>query len=173
MLTMNEGILGYIITILLIGRGLFKVYKMIPVPILVGNSKFTYIDTGESNLSIDQTRQYCFKISNEELNKCKMIDSQSRICRQTCPLLSSHLHEACVVKLLQQRKEIPRNCDTRLVQIRNTIWTQLANNERICFAPAAESVTVLCMNHDPEDVTLTGIDKICYSEHLYSSPQAF
>jgi hypothetical protein len=116
---LNEGILGYVISLPLIGRGIFQVYKMIPVPIPLGN-KFAYIKTGEANLCVDQTRLYYFEISNEELKDCKIIDSQSRTCRQDRPLLSSHLQKACVVKLQQQRKEIPKNCDTRLVQIRKT-----------------------------------------------------
>jgi hypothetical protein len=40
----DGGILGYVITLPLIGRGLFKVYKMIPVPIPLGNHKFAYIE---------------------------------------------------------------------------------------------------------------------------------
>jgi hypothetical protein len=156
----NEGILGYVITLPLIGRGTFQVYKMIPVPIPLGNSKFAYIETGEGNLCIDQTRMYYFEISNEELKDCKVIDSQSRICRQDRPLLSSHLHEACVVKFLQPQKEIPKNCDTRLVQIRKTIWTQHDNNAWIYFRPVTESVTIMCTNHGPEDITLTGVGKL-------------
>jgi hypothetical protein len=68
------------------------------------------------------------------------------------------LQETCV-KLLQQRKEIPLNCD-RIVQIKNTIWTKLDNNAWIYFAPIDESVTVSCTNHDPEDVGLTGVGKL-------------
>jgi hypothetical protein len=101
----DEGILGYVITLPLIGRGVFKVYKMIPVPIALGNQKFAYVETSESDLCVDQTRQCYFEI-DEELNKCKVIDSQARICKQKRPLLSSHLHETCVVKLLQHRNEI-------------------------------------------------------------------
>jgi hypothetical protein len=85
----NEGILGYVITLPLIGRGTFQVYKMIPVPIPLGNSKFAYIETGEGNLCIDQTRLYYFEISNEELKDCKVIDSQYRICRQDRPVMNA------------------------------------------------------------------------------------
>jgi hypothetical protein len=129
----NEGILGYVITLPLIGRGLFQVYKIIPMPIHLGNNKFAYIEAGEANLCVDQTRQYYSEIGNEELKDCKATDFLSRICRQDRPLLSSDLQENCV-KLLQQRKEIPINCDMRVVQIKTTIWTQLDNNAWIYFA---------------------------------------
>jgi hypothetical protein len=86
----NEGILGYVITLPLIGRGLFQVYKMIPMPIYLGNNKFAYIEAGEANLCADQTRQYYFEIGNEELKDCKATDSLSRICTQDRPLLPSY-----------------------------------------------------------------------------------
>jgi hypothetical protein len=156
----NEEMLGYVITLPLIGRGFFQMYKMIPMPILLGNNKFAYLETGEANLCVDQTRQHYFEISNEELKDCKATDSLSRICGQDRPLLSSHLQETCVVKLLQQRKEIPKNCDMRLVQIKNTIWTQLDSNAWIYLAPIDESVTISCTNHDPADVALTGVGKL-------------
>jgi hypothetical protein len=103
---------------------------------------------------------YRLCIDDDDLSKCKGTDPQSRICKQTRPLLSSHLEEVCVIKLLQQRSEIPKNCETKLVQIKNTVWTQLDNNAWIYFAPIKESVTILCMNQDPEDVMLVGVGKL-------------
>jgi hypothetical protein len=83
----DEDILGYVITLPLIGRGVFKAYKMIPVPIALGNHKFAYVETGESDLYVDQTRQYYFENDEGKLNKCEVIDSQARICKQKRPLL--------------------------------------------------------------------------------------
>lgn len=154
----DEGILGYVITLPLINTGTFKIYRMIPVPIPLGNNKFAYINTKESYLCIDQTRQYYFEIGDKELNDCKMIDSQKRLCKQKQPLLSSHSHESCAVKLLQPRKEIPKSCDTRVVQFKHTIWTQL-DNEWMYFTPTSESVTVLCNEKEPINVILSGVGK--------------
>jgi hypothetical protein len=72
----DDGILGYVITLPLINRGTFKTYRMIPVPISLGNNKFAYIGTDESNLCLDQARQYYFGIS-DEFNDCKTVDSQT------------------------------------------------------------------------------------------------
>ncbi|PNF36838.1 hypothetical protein B7P43_G09629 [Cryptotermes secundus] len=123
------------------------------IPMFLENGKFAYINTEENNLCFDQTRQYYFGISNTEFDNCKNVDKHVTICKQKHPLLSSHSHESCAVKLLQQ-VEIPKNCDTRLAQIKNTIWTQL-DNEWLYFAPVAERVTVLCNDRDPLHVTLT------------------
>jgi hypothetical protein len=145
----EKNVLGYVITLALINRGTFKAYRMIPIPIALGNGKFTYVNTDEKNLCIDQTRQYYFGISNAEI-----------ICKQQHPLLSSHLQETCAVKLVQPRLELPKNCETRLVQVKNTIWTQLDNNEWLYFAPDAESVTILCNDKNPLDVIIIGVSKI-------------
>jgi hypothetical protein len=156
----DEGVLGYIISLPLINRGTFEIYKMIPIPISLGNNKFVYINTDESILCLDQTRQYYFEMKTEELINCKNLDSRTYICKQKQPLLSSHLQESCAVKLLQHRKEIPKSCDTRLMQVRNTIWTQLDNNERIYFVPTTDSVTVICTEKETSEITLTGIGKL-------------
>jgi hypothetical protein len=64
------------------------------------------------------------------------------VCKQNQPLLSSHLHDNCVVKLLQPRSNIPQSCDKRIVEIYNSVWTQLDNNEWIYFVPSSESMTL-------------------------------
>jgi hypothetical protein len=156
----EKNMLGYVITLPLINRGTFKAYRMVPIPVALRNGKFTYVNIDETNLCIDQTRQYYFGMSNAEINNCKGIDGQTRLCKQQHPLLSSHLQETCAVNLLQPRFELPKNCETRLVQVKNTIWTQLDNNEWLYFAPDAESVTILCCDKNPLDLIITGVGKI-------------
>jgi hypothetical protein len=46
-----------------------------------------------------------------------------------------------------------------VVQLKNTIWTQLDNNKWIYFSPTAESVMVLCNDKEPVDITLSGVGK--------------
>jgi hypothetical protein len=166
---LDKNVLGYVITLPLMNGGIFKVYRMIPVPISLGSYKFAYVNIEESNLCSDETRQYYFGISDSEFEKCKNINGHTKLCKQTHPLLSSHLQESCAVKLLQTRTQFPKNCDTRLVQIKNTLWTQLDNNEWLYFAPISESVTVLCNDKGPLDVTLTGVGKIT----LYSGCKGY
>jgi hypothetical protein len=156
----ERNILGYFITLPLVNRGTFKVYKMTPIPLLLGNNKFAYVHIEDINLCIDQTRQYYFGMSDTEFNNCKNIDGQTEICKQRHPLVSSHLQESCAVKLLQTRIDIPKHCDTRLVQVKNTIWTQLDNNEWPYFAPVIDSITVLCNDKDLIEFTITGVGKM-------------
>jgi hypothetical protein len=37
------------------------------------------------------------------------------------------------------------------VEIENTIWVQLANNEWIYFSPSTDSFTILCSGREPID----------------------
>ena len=69
------------------------------------------------------------------------MNAGSYLCKQRHPLLSSHLMESCAVKMLQPRRTIPQSCETRIVQLSHT-------------------VTVLCRDDEPTDVTLIGVGKL-------------
>jgi hypothetical protein len=102
----KDGILGHVISLPLISRGVFKTFKLIPLPVSIGQNKFIYIETANKLLYVDQTRQYYFMTDRKELRRCKAIEPTRYICKQTRPLLSSHMQEACAVKLLQPRINI-------------------------------------------------------------------
>jgi len=65
-----------------------------------------------------------------------------------------------MAKLLQPRGSVPPSCDKRVVEISNSVWTQLAKNEWIYFVLSSESVTILCMDKPPFDVIVSGTDKL-------------
>ena len=54
----------------------------------------------------------------------------------------------------------PPSCDKRVVEISNSVRTQLTNNECIYFVPLSESVTILCTDRPPVDVLVLGIGKL-------------
>jgi hypothetical protein len=64
------------------------------------------------------------------------------------------------VKLLGPRKDIPTICETRIVELKNTVWVQLKDNEWIYMAPSIDSITILCNEQDPTDVVLGGVEKL-------------
>ena len=109
---------------------------------------------------MDQARQYYFMMDKEWVDSCKILSAMNCVCKQNQPLLSSHLHENCMVKLLQPRGSVPHSCDKRVVEISNSVWTQLTNNEWIYFVPLSESVTILCTDKPPVDVLVLGIGKL-------------
>jgi hypothetical protein len=109
--------MGYIISLPLISRGAFKTFILIPFPVMIGQSKFMYIETDNKLLYVEQARQYYYMTDRDELRRCKTTELNKYICKQTQPLLNSHMQESCAVKLLQPRPNIPKICDSRIVQL--------------------------------------------------------
>jgi len=65
-----------------------------------------------------------------------------------------------MVKLLQPGGSVPPSCDKRVVEISNSVWTQLRNNEWIYFVHTSESVMILCTDKPPVDVIVSGVGKL-------------
>ena len=76
-------------------------------------------------------------------------------------LLSVAAVESCVVMMIQRKDTLPPNYDTRVVRLSHTMWTQLRNNTWIYFAPHLETLTIVCPNGKPLDVTVRGTGKLC------------
>jgi len=62
--------------------------------------------------------------------------------------------------MLQRKENLPAVCDMRLVRLSRTVRTQLTHNAWIYFAPHPDSVTILCQNEKPVDVTLRRVGKL-------------
>jgi hypothetical protein len=157
---LKDGILGYVVELPLVNRGNFRILKLIPLPVNLEANTFMYIETVEPILCIDQARQFYLMLNDDELRQCKKKDSNFYVCKQNHPMISSHSQESCAVKLLQSSGQIPHSCETRIVKLRNTVWIQLLNNDWIYFSPILDSVTVLCDDKEPVDVSLKGIGKL-------------
>ena len=71
------------------------------------------------------------------MESCRILNSISYVCKQNQPLLSSDLRENYMVKLLQPRGSVPPSCDKYVVEISNSVWTQLANNSWVYFVPTS------------------------------------
>ena len=82
------------------------------------------------------------------------------MCMQQRTLLSTTTGELCVVLMLQRKETLPIECDTRLVRLSRTMWTQLRDNTWIYFAPQPDTVTTLCQNENPVDVNCKGVGKL-------------
>ena len=150
----KNGILGYVILLPLVSRGNFSIYRLIPIPVPLDRSKFLYIDTGKSFLWIDQARQYYFMTDKEWADSCKILNSMKYVCKQ------NHMHENCMVKLLQPRGSVPASCNKCVIEISNSVWTQLTNNEWNYFVPTSESFTILCTDKPPVDVIVSGVGEL-------------
>jgi len=114
----------------------------------------------DSVLCLDQTKQYYFTMQEGELSKCKLAEPRRYVCTHQRTLLSTVTMESCAVTLLHKRDSLPPVCDTRLIRLSNTVWTQLSKNSWIFYAPHPYVITILCYDHSPVDVHLKGIGKL-------------
>ena len=121
----------------------------------------------------DQAQQYYLMTDREWIDSCKILNATKYVCKQNQLLLSSHLHENSMVKLLQPSGSVPPSSDKRVAEISNSVWTQLANNEWIYFVPSSESVMILCMDKPPVDVIVSGISKSGISANCYAKSALF
>jgi hypothetical protein len=72
----KDGILCYIISLPSISKGTFKVFRLIPLPVGIEKDKFVYLETNKELLYVDQTRQYYFATSREDLRRCKSAEQK-------------------------------------------------------------------------------------------------
>jgi hypothetical protein len=156
----QDSILGYVILLPLVNRGTFDIYRLFLIPILLNGKQFLYIDTDKPFLWIDRVRQYYFLTESDWMNSCNLLSSRSYVCKKNETLLSSQPQENCVVLLLQSRGNIPASCDKRVVELSNSVWTQLDSNAWIYFVPRSERITILCRGKPPVGITISGIRRL-------------
>jgi hypothetical protein len=70
------------------------------------------------------------------------------------------MQEECPVRLLKERKIIPASCEVHYVQLTNTVWTQINDNEWIYYVPRIDSMTILRAGPDPVDIPVKGTDRL-------------
>jgi len=95
-----------------------------------------------------------------ELDKCKLAEPGHYVCTHQRTLLSTVATDSWAMALLHKRDKLPPVCDTRLIRLSNTVWTQLFNNSWIFYAPQPDIITVLCYDQRPVDVNPKGIGKL-------------
>jgi hypothetical protein len=152
--------IGYVISVPLMHKRTFNALRVIPIPVRVNLDKFVYIDVGESILCIDRTKQYYFGMTEGHLAECKAAKPKQFVCKHQRTLLSTTVVKSCAVMMLQRKDKIPPICDTRVVRFSHTIWIQMGNNTWLYFAPHSDTITVLCPNGNPTDITVRETGKL-------------
>ena len=136
---------------------------MVSIPVPVNQEHFLYIDVRDSVLCLDRAKQYYFTMTEDKLPKCKLAEPGHYVCTHQRTLLSTLTMELCTVTMLQRRDSLSSMCETRLVRLSNTIWTQLANNSWIYFDfydILWYHDHILCHDNNPVDVRLKAIGKL-------------
>jgi hypothetical protein len=159
---LRNNFLVYVVCIPLSNHVHYKVHHVLPLPIKIRNSinKFIFISPEREYLLMDTARQYFAKLRADEIKECKQIDSYHRVCKQKHPLQVTHLGEDCEAEMLQPIRTVPVSCSQRIVEINQTIWTQLDNNEWLFVAPRPDTLTTLCPGQEPLNLEIVGTGKL-------------
>ena len=115
--------LGYMILVPLVHKRTFTMLRMIPIPVLVDQEHFLYIDVRESVLCLAQTKQYHVPMTDDELSRCKWAEPGRYMCTHQRTLLSTVTKESCAVTLLHKGDSISSMCDTRLIRLQHSVDT--------------------------------------------------
>jgi hypothetical protein len=136
----------------------YDVYRVLPVPIKVNDtkSKYTFIQPEKEYILIDSTKQYYVKFRQEDVRKCRKMNNKQIICEQNFPLLISHSASDCEVLMLQPIRTVPKTCAQRILELKETLWIPLKDNSWIYVAPAITQMTVLCSGQNPTDIEVVG-----------------
>jgi hypothetical protein len=120
---LNDNVLGYVLKIPLVNSDVYNLYKLIPFPTKVNNSEntFVYIESERDFLMIDTMKQMYVKLNELELDECKIISPDWRVCKHAFPLKSTHLHQECEARLPEPTRSIPLDCN-KDVTLNDLTW---------------------------------------------------
>ena len=109
---------------------------LLPLPIKIKNTdtKFTFFLPEGEYLLKDIAKQYYARLNGDKIKERKRINSYHRVCKQNNPVQVTYLHEECEVEMLQSIRAIPSSWSQRVVEINQTLWTQLYDNELLYVA---------------------------------------
>ncbi|XP_068082113.1 uncharacterized protein [Anabrus simplex] len=162
----SKDILSYVIQTPLVNNIVYNVYKLIPFPTSVNESKteYIFIDTHKEYLLIDNAKQMYQLMDEYEIRECKSLSDELRICKQVLPLMFTHTTQECVVRLMQSNI-IPNDCMKKIIHLEEFLWIPLEDQSQwIYVAPYPEKVTVMCSTTDPNDKIIQGVGIISFYE---------
>jgi hypothetical protein len=73
-----------IVRIPLVTHYVYDVYRFLPFPIMINDtkSKYTFIQPEKEHILIDSTKQYYVKFRQEDIRKCKRMNNTKVICEE-------------------------------------------------------------------------------------------
>jgi hypothetical protein len=159
---LKSNFLVYVIRLPLTNHIKYNVYHVLPLPIRIKNtdSKFTFIMPECEYLLMDVAKRYYARLRVDEIKDCKSISNYHLVCKQNHPVQITHLNEECEAEMLQPIRSVPTSCSQRVVELNQTLWTQLDDNEWLYVAPRPDTLTILCSKQEPTDIEIFGTGKL-------------
>lgn len=150
----NEKII-FVINIPLTENIEFEIYKIIPLPIPHdGILSFAYIQPDHKYIAKSQDNSKYVLL--DDISKCKMFINDHYLCKET--LINSIVEsKSCEVILLTiNSKEIPSNCNTKIIYGKVSILEKLKYNQWIIINTEDKLMNIICNNENIKGEMLRG-----------------
>ena len=142
----------------------FNLYHVSPLPIRIKgtDTKYIFIQPEIEYLLMDTAKRYFSGLEVNEIHECKILNKDWKVYKQNKPMHLVHSEEVCEVQMTEPIRAIP-SCSQIIVDLNHTLWQQLHEREWLFVAPVLDVLTVLCVKHEPMDVTLSGTGRLNWS----------
>jgi len=152
----------------------FETFHVNPFPTHLSENKYVFIQPAFKYLAIDRNRIHYTTFDENQRSQCENLGEVS-LCKQTIPILMTHMHNNCEIKLFLKETSSIDLCDKRLITLHNGHFIQLTKSNSWLFAvPKTEMLTISCKDQNaPEDAYLAGTGSITISNNCKAySPTA-
>ena len=135
----------------------YDFFNLLPLPTKLINDKYIYIQPRGKFLLLEEDKSSYALLEN--MNGCKMVQTEFFICSVPEPFYLKEGEEICEVGLLMRVKDIPSDCDTRLIILKREVWKKIHFfNTWLYVSPIPTKLTIKCNDIlNEETVFKTGI----------------
>lgn len=142
-----------VIRIPLVTSIVFNLYNIIPFPSHYNRSTYFFIQPKVKYLALcDDKRQYT---TFDDLNTCKLIDENERVCSAVTPISSTLMNPICETEATFIRQKVPKQCQVQPISLESPIWRKLHGRNTWLYAiPQSSPITITCHVHPSYDILL-------------------
>lgn len=133
----------FIIEILLVSTYEFMLFKLIPLPVNLGDNVYAIIDATSNYLRFDKSRFYFIQITPTQLIKCKhSIDTW--ICQYEQPLYK--LKDTCETVIFRKPQVLPSLCKLKYIKLNISLWHRLETINAWFYVMNKENIVIKRIN---------------------------
>jgi len=135
----------YTLGIPVVEKLVFRLYRIINLPMQVEGKNFIFLQNTADYIVIDSNKQYYAFLSQDQLNQCKG-GKHGYLCELTIPILTNT--DDCEYLMFTQN-EVPKTCQIKVVKIFREIWHKLSQTNTWLYA-----------THEPKKLVINCQEKI-------------
>ncbi|XP_063915349.1 uncharacterized protein LOC135131502 [Zophobas morio] len=147
----------YIISVPLVMDITFTIYHLIPLPVPHDkdhDSNTTYVFIQPQNKYIAMSNNRLQYLVMSDLEFCKIITGNVRICKQNNILYQTHNHPMCETQLMLNTRTIPKSCIIHLIRGNINTWYKLQHLNKWLFVLSEEQTLNIICNDDIRNLNI-------------------